>query len=205
MTPDLKKHEVNKSDGYYDNDFQAYVIPVLAGSYHWTKDKNVAFTTMLGSCVSVCAFDRYAGVGGMNHFLLPQASDHENEKFSGSYRYGSAAIETLLNSLYARGAAKNGMTVKLFGGARVLKQGVSDTGKKNIAFAEDCLKREKMRIESNDTGGFAGRRIIFFPTTGRVLSRRIGDQSRINEIIAAEQKEMHRIIKKPETKDVELF
>lgn len=197
--------ESKGKDGYYDKDLDAHIVSVMAGFYHWTRAKDVAFSTMLGSCVSVCAYDEYAGIGGMNHFLLPNAPKSEEQGFSSSFRYGSAAIETLLNSLFAKGAAKNGLKIKLFGGAKVLGNISNDVGDRNISFTKNFFKRENIRIESEDLGGSIGRRIIFFPATGKVLLRELGNSKDIARIVNEETKILENISTESIENDVELF
>lgn len=197
--------ESRKEDGYFDQALGTHIIPVMAGGCRWSRSRDVAFATTLGSCLSVCACDKISGIGGMNHFLLPQAPPDEKNTFSESFRYGSAAIETLLNALYNKGAAKNSLTVKIFGGGKVLSTTSQDVGQKNINFARNFFKRENMRIESEDVGGMQGRRIIFFPLTGRVLLRPIGESKDLKEIAAKEMTVLEKISAREVENDVELF
>lgn len=197
--------EAKKEDGYYDKQLGVYLVSVTAGFYKWTKSPDVAFSTTLGSCLSVCACDLHTGIGGMNHFLLPEAPDYEDQKFSNSFRYGSAAIETLLNALYSKGAAKNGMTVKIFGGGKVLNGVTRDIGQKNIDFTKRFFQREHLRIQSEDVGGFYGRRVIFFPVNGRALSRPIGEKGKLASIAEQEGQILQKISKTGVENDVELF
>jgi len=197
--------ETKKDDGYFDKDLDAYIISVMAGFYHWSRDPKVAFSTMLGSCVSVCISDQHTGIGGMNHFLLPEAPAQEQGQFSSAQRYGSAAIESLLNSLLSNGACKNDLTIKIFGGGQVINGLSQDIGKRNVDFAKKFFSRESLRITSEDTGGKAGRRIIFFPKTGRVLLRNLKGQEDAEKIASREQKVFDKLSHQKVENDVELF
>lgn len=197
--------ETVKGEGYFDQTIGVSVVSVMAGAYRWTKSADIAFSTMLGSCISVCAYDSHSGVGGMNHFLLPQAPENEKSEYSESFRYGSAAIETLLNALYSKGAAKNGMAIKIFGGAKVLGKVTQDIGRKNIDFAHRFFLRENMRIESEDVGGQVARRIIFFPKTGKVLLRQLGENKDITKIAEKEMNILRKISHKKQESHIELF
>ena len=88
------------SSGYYDPKFQARALKVLPGEFLVT-DQDVMLVTVLGSCVAACIRDPLAGVGGMNHFMLP---DSDGDASGESARYGSYAMEMMLNELYKRGA-----------------------------------------------------------------------------------------------------
>lgn len=197
--------EVRKNDGYFDQGLGARLISVFAGGCHWTHLDGYAFMTTLGSCVSICACDPHVGVGGMNHFILPKAHESEDEKFSQSFRYGSAAIESLLNALYKKGAAKNGLKIKVFGGANMLGNVTNDIGARNIDFMHKFFKRENLRVESEDIGGTFGRRIVFFPKTGRVLLKTLNSSKDINDILNNEKKAMHKVAVEEVESSVELF
>jgi len=201
------KHEVTTADGFFDHTLGVHVVSVIAGGYNWSKSSKVAFSTMLGSCMAVCAYDPHIGIGGMNHFLLPEAPENDvgDEPFSSSFRYGSAAIETLLNALYSHGAAKNGMQIKIFGGGKVL-QGVSkNIGQKNIDFTRRFFQRENLRINSENVGGEFGRRVIFFPRNGKVLLRALGETQDIKQIAQEEASVLRKVSGKEVESDVELF
>jgi chemotaxis protein CheD len=124
--------------------------------------------TILGSCVSACVHDPVAGVGGMNHFLLP--GDKDDSPVSGgppALRYGVQSMELLLNALFRMGARRERLEVKLFGGARVV-DGLSDIGLQNAAFAERFLQAEGIALRGGSLRGDQARRIQFWPVSGRV-------------------------------------
>jgi chemotaxis protein CheD len=75
-------------------------------------------------------------------------------------------MELLVNGLMQLGASRDRMQAKLFGGARVVR-GLSDIGHKNGEFAERFLRYEGIAIVNKDLGGDHGRRIQFWPASGR--------------------------------------
>jgi chemotaxis protein CheD len=137
---------------------------VVQGEHYVTDDPDTVLTTILGSCVAACLRDPVAGVGGMNHFLLPGGDRRDSG--AESVRYGVHAMELLVNALLARGARRENMEAKLFGGARLIK-GLTDVGAMNAEFAEDFVRREGMRHVGGSLRGEAGRRIQFWPISGR--------------------------------------
>ncbi len=139
-------------------------IHVIQGDCIVSDDAAVTLTTVLGSCVAACMRDPVLGVGGMNHFLLPGdgESSHRNE----AERYGVYLMELLVNGLLKRGARRENLEAKLFGGARTM-QGMSDVGAKNIEFARRFLETEAIAYRGGSVGGDQGRRLEFQPTTGR--------------------------------------
>src|ERR1700712_1014008 len=139
-------------------------ITVVQGEYRVSSRPDVVLSTLLGSCVAACLHDPVAGVGGMNHFLLP-GTDREDDGTS-SLRYGAYAMELLVNGLLAQGAKRGRLEAKLFGGARMLA-GLTDLGSRNAEFAEDYVRRENIAFVGGSLRGERGRRIEFWPHSGR--------------------------------------
>jgi chemotaxis protein CheD len=141
-------------------------INIVQGEYHVSGDPDVSITTLLGSCVAACISDPATGVGGMNHFLLP--GDEANAPLLA--RHGVHLMELLINGLLKKGAARHRLEAKLFGGARTM-QGLGDIGITNARFAQDFLKREGIAVTGGSLGGETGRRIQFWPASGRVRQK----------------------------------
>jgi chemotaxis protein CheD len=139
-------------------------ITIIQGEYRVSDDPNVHFTTILGSCVAACIRDPEARVGGLNHFLLP--GDASRAAGKDAERYGVYLMELLINGIMQKGGKRSRLEAKLFGGARTMK-GLSDIGALNQAFAEDFLRNEGIRVVGGDLGGDRGRRIEYWPVTGR--------------------------------------
>lgn len=141
-------------------------INIVQGEYHVSSTPDLSITTLLGSCVAACINDPVAGVGGMNHFLLP-GEDTSSPQVA---RQGVHLMELLINGLLKQGASRTRLEAKLFGGARTMS-GLGDYGTANAKFAQDFLKREGIPIVGGSLGGETGRRIQFWPATGRVRQR----------------------------------
>jgi chemotaxis protein CheD len=138
-------------------------INIVQGEYHVSAAPDVAITTLLGSCVAACITDPVARVGGMNHFLLP-GEDAASPLMA---RHGVHLMELLINGLLKAGASRQRLEAKLFGGARTMN--VSGAfGAANARFAQEFLRREGIAITGGSLGGETGRRIQFWPATGRV-------------------------------------
>ena len=138
-------------------------IHVVQGEQHVDTSANVVLTTILGSCVAACMRDPVAGVGGMNHFLLPHG---EGTQTSASLHAGVHAMELLVNGLLQRGARRDRLEAKLFGGARMIA-GLTDIGRRNAEFAETFLQREGIAFAGGSLGGNHARRIQYWPGSGR--------------------------------------
>ena len=156
---------------YYDRTFAIDTAKILPGEYFVTR-RDMAVVTVLGSCVAACLRDRIAGLGGMNHFMLPGIDG--GGPVSVSARYGVHAMEILVNRLLKLGAQRHNLEAKVFGGGNVLRGFVTTTvGERNAEFVLDYLKTEGIRLVSSDLLGVYPRKVYFFPKTGRVLVRKL--------------------------------
>lgn len=143
------------------------VVSIVLGEYHATADPKTVVSTVLGSCIAACLCDPEAGVGGMNHFMLPDGdacSAHDQ------LRYGVNAMELLINELLRSGARRQKLEAKLFGGAHLVS-GLNDIGAANIAFIGQFLEAEQIACVSRSLGGHQARRIRFWPVRGKAQQR----------------------------------
>ena len=154
---------------YWDYKHQLYAARIMPGEFFVSTDK-VVIATVLGSCVSACIRDPETGIGGMNHFMLPEEENHINyDSNSGaSARYGNYAMDKMINTILSYGGKRERLEIKLFGGSKVI-QSMADIGSSNINFAYDYLTIKQMTVTSQDVGGLHPRRVLYFPHTGRVL------------------------------------
>jgi chemotaxis protein CheD len=121
-------------------------------------------TTILGSCVAVCLHDPAAGIGGLNHFLLPYStSDGES-----STRYARPAVERLVDLMLREGARASRLRASVIGGARVLSAfpDADHLGLRNAAAANALLASMRIPVMSSDIGGDRGRKLLFVPRDG---------------------------------------
>ncbi|MUG05127.1 chemotaxis protein CheD [Bombella sp. ESL0378] len=146
------------------------IMTLIQGELAVSDDSSVVFSTLLGSCISVCMYDPYAGVGGMNHFLLP-GEDCVGSSSSTAYLYGVNAMNHLIERLIKAGCVRERLECKAFGGASVLSV-ASDIGQKNVDFLWDYVKRTHLHCVAYSLGGHKVRRIRFWPTTGKVLQHK---------------------------------
>jgi len=174
-----------------------FVVQVLPGELHVT-DEDVAITTVLGSCVSACVRDVRRGVGGINHFMLPNVLRGDA---GDSARYGVYALECLVNQVLGGAGRRGDLEVKAFGGGRVIDGG-SDIGRGNIELVRRFFAAENLAILSEDLGQQFARRIRYWPTTGRAQVQRI-PMSRALEVVKEEKRAAETVVATPGS--VELF
>ena len=158
----------------------AQLVHVNQGDHAVAESDDMVMTAVLGSCVAACLRDPLAGVGGMNHFLLPAAGPNASARVL----YGAQAMELLINALLKRGARKERLEAKLFGGGRMIA-GLSDIGHNNGTFARRFLADEGIPCVAESLGGTKARRIRFWPVSGRARQILLASASGLAEPVGA--------------------
>ncbi|QBE65302.1 chemoreceptor glutamine deamidase CheD [Pseudoduganella lutea] len=189
---------------YYDRTFDCQAAKILPGEYYFTQ-KDMLIVTVLGSCVSACIRDRVTGLGGMNHFMLPDGGADANSPVSASARYGTYAMEILINSLLKSGARRDNLEAKVFGGGAVLKGFTAmNVGERNAAFVQTFLRNERIRVVAEDLNDVYPRKVYFFPRTGKVLVKKLM-QSHNDTLAKREIEYASRLKVQPVAGEIELF
>ena len=154
---------------FYDAHFRSEAVKVLPGEY-FVLDEDILIMTTLGSCIAVCLWDRQAKVGGMNHFMLPDNGGGASD----SGRYGSYAMELLINEMMKLGARRETMQAKVFGGGQVMHTFTTmNVGERNTAFVLDYLQTERIAVISKDVLDIHPRKVCYFPATGKAMVKRL--------------------------------
>ena len=152
---------------YRDHHFNIDTVKVLPGEYYVTTD-DMMVMTVLGSCIAACIWDPKVRVGGMNHFMLPEGAGDT------SGRYGSYAMELLINEMIKLGARRESMQAKVFGGGQVMHSFTTmNVGERNTAFVLDYLQTERIAVISKDVLDIYPRKVCYFPATGKAMVKRL--------------------------------
>jgi len=184
-----------------------WTAKILPGEFFVTRSNEVV-STILGSCIAACIRDPVLRIGGMNHFMLPEdQSTGVSSWLEGpnglATRYGSYAMESLINELIKLGAERGRLEVKVFGGGAILSA-PTDVGARNIAFARGFLKLEGFRVAAEDVGGTCPRHVDYYAATGRVMLKRLPTLG-ARAIATEEAKYGERLTREEPRDDVELF
>ncbi len=151
---------------FYDAHFKNDAVKILPGEY-FVHEEDMLIMTTLGSCIAACLYDRNAKVGGMNHFMLPDGAGD-------SGRYGSYAMELLINEMMKRGAQRSTMEAKVFGGGQVVSgMTTMNVGERNTNFVMDYLKTERIPVVSKDVLDVYPRKVCFLPGSGKAMVKRL--------------------------------
>lgn len=192
---------------YRDPSSGNIIAKLLPGDFYVTRENEV-LDTVLGSCVSACIRNTKTGVGGMNHFMLPHPRNNERSDSWGSVassatRYGSASMEQLINKILSAGGTRADLEVKIFGGARVLAV-TTDVGQHNVEFVRAFLKAEGLRVVSEDVGNVTPRHVQYFPVSGKVRVKHLGN-SQSAKLISEEVTYSKALEKQPVAGSIDLF
>jgi chemotaxis protein CheD len=122
------------------------------------------YTTVLGSCISVCLYDLENCWGGMNHFMhVGQSPDQSQDA-----RWSTPAIRRLLQKMCRLGSNPADLTAKLFGGANVMAAITSRIGERNLQAALTELEIYGIPVLEGSVGGNNSYHIEFLSDTGEV-------------------------------------
>jgi len=179
---------------------------VIGGEFAVTKDdENVAFKTLLGSCVAIMFYDKVKKVKAMNHFLLPKTSSNNDDM-----KYGLYSVEMMLNEMYKLGCRKENMNAKISGGANIIAIDIAanSIGQRNVEFAMDFCRTEGFSILSNHTRGTKSR-IILLTNTFETFIKNLDNNNESSNVMKNEIKLQKDIsIHKPDdtsSGSIELF
>jgi len=117
--------------------------------------------TVLGSCITVCLWDRIKKIGGMNHYIYPECKRKEDR----TARYGNISIPYMIKMMIEKGADIDNVIAYSAGGARNIHLS-SFVGDNNIRVAREVLMKRNIKLVKTDFGGIKGRKVRFNNVTG---------------------------------------
>jgi len=123
--------------------------------------------TILGSCVGVIFRDKDRQVSGLAHIMLPER--RRSDGVEG--KYADTAIPALLSRLEASGCRIGALEALLIGGAQMFASEnttIGTIGDQNVDAVRRILDQLKIPIIYEDTGGRAGRTVVFESSSGKV-------------------------------------
>jgi chemotaxis protein CheD len=172
----------------------------------WSVQTERPIATLLGSCVAVCMYDPKLRIGGMNHFLLPSRASSRNDD-EDIVLNGDYAMEVLVNAMMAKGARKDRLIAKAFGGGTIVSSIQMAIGARNAEFAKEWLEREGIPMLASDFGGSWSRKVILDPENGDAFCRRNPTGQPDVQAMAKAEAEYEKSLTKPKLQGprIELF
>lgn len=137
----------------------------LQPGYIYCSPTQVTVHTVVGSCVSVCIWDRRLMYGAMNHFLYPATRDPKKA----TPVYGNVATAGLVRMMLEGGSQTEDLSAQIVGGACPNLSVRQPMGLENVRVARQVLERKDITISSEDTGGVMGRKVAFDTGTGHIM------------------------------------
>jgi chemotaxis receptor (MCP) glutamine deamidase CheD len=167
------------------------VVTLYVGGVH-ASEEPILIKTLVGSCIAVCVYDPVAQVGGMNHFMLPDADERGTP--AEATRFGVHAMDCLIAAVMKAGGDRRRLLAKVFGGAHVLDMPEHEGGvpQQNVAFIRRFLEAEKLPLSANDLGGSSPREVHLFTATGRAFVRRVTNDRVVERLAHRERRTKHR-------------
>ncbi len=156
------------------------------------SNQPIWISTVLGSCVATCLYDEVAGVGGMNHFMLPESRGNPRACAS----FGVHAMEMLINEIMRYGGDRRRLKAKFFGGGAVVRSQAKNwnIGEQNVEFTRTFLNTERISVVAEHVGGTCGMRVQFHTRSAKVLVRPIDHQAAL-AVEKNDQLQARRVVK----------
>ena len=147
-----------------NNEIEPYRYHLQPG-YIFTSSEPALISTVVGTCVAVCVFDRRLGIGGMNHYLYPKAGRQAKT----TPQYGNVAVPALIRMLVSQGGRVEDMEAQIIGGGARSMNDLTGLGNRNVKMARKILRKKGIPIVSEDVGGVKGRRVMYHTQTNETI------------------------------------
>ena len=134
----------------------------------------------LGSCVAVVLHDSKTRLGGLAHIMLPYIREGKSRERPG--KFADSSIEMMIKEMDRLGARPRDLQAKLYGGANMFPNipghGLTPIGDRNVEAVREVLGKHRIKIVEEDTGGIAGRTVVFDPEDGSVRIKSVHSEEK---------------------------
>jgi chemotaxis protein CheD len=146
------------------------LITVPIGGLEVTSDGGATLITHgLGSCIAVLTYDPAVKVAGMLHFQLPTSTLSPERARESPGTFADTGIPLLFERMYALGAKKPSIQVKVAGGGNFHgDNGTFDIGKRNYTMMRKIFWKAQVLVAKEDCGGNRSRTARLFVDSGQV-------------------------------------
>jgi chemotaxis protein CheD len=172
---------------------------VIYPGEHFATGDNCILSTITGSCVAVCLFDKYLRIGGMGNFIVPGMIGTEGIISSEIAEFGVVNLEYIMAEIIKLGGDRKKLTARIFG-AGYMPEVSTDIVRSNIAFLHEYFKVEKIPVVKQDLGGNMRREIIFNPFSGEIFRRILKNNEGQSEFSSLEREYIEKSFKGSEIK-----
>jgi chemotaxis protein CheD len=146
------------------------LITISIGGLEVTGDREATLITHgLGSCIAVLTYDPVTKIAGMLHFQLPTSTLSPERAKESPGTFADTGIPLLFERMYALGAKKANIQVKVAGGGNFHgDSGTFDIGKRNYTMMRKIFWKAQVLITAEDCGGNRSRTARLFVDTGQI-------------------------------------
>jgi chemotaxis protein CheD len=145
------------------------IIVDIAGLQVTDDPGAVLVTFALGSCIAVIVHDPIRHLGGMIHYMLPLSSASPEKAVQKPAMFADTGIPMLFEAIYALGARKQDLTVKVAGGGTLHDdKGIFNIGPRNYTVLRKIFWKNNVLIAKEDVGGAKSRTVRLYLADGRV-------------------------------------
>ncbi len=140
------------------------------------QGNGILITYALGSCIGLCFHDPRLRLGALLHIMLPLNMEAGRTH---PLKYADTGIRETLKQLEMKGASRSRMTVKIAGGAKMFEVAGGDLGnigQRNIESVHAVLRRERLSLIGERTGGSVARTLLFDVVSGQACIRSYGQK-----------------------------
>ena len=132
--------------------------------------EDVLITHALGSCLGVTVYDPVAKAGGLLHVMMPLSTINPQRAKESPYAFVDTALPRFFKEIYANGAVKSRLAIRVSGGASIGGNGNDrfNIGKRNYIVLKKMFWKNGVLIEAEDVGGTIPRTMSLEIGTGRV-------------------------------------
>ncbi len=158
------------------------LVRIGLAQFRVAKAPMTMMTMALGSCLGVVLYDATTNIGGLAHVMHPKRELVKNN--ANKAKFVDSAITLMVSRMVKRGAAREKIVAKIFGGAQMFgnvkgSPGVLQIGEKNVESAREKLAELGIPVVAEDIGGNQGRTISFNVSDGTVMMKDAFDNERI--------------------------
>ena len=146
-----------------------YVVGVADMKVSSEKGDQIV-THALGSCLGIVIHDPVAGVGGIFHVMLPNASVNPEKAQKNPLMFVDVGTSLFFKEAYAAGAVKKRLVVKVAGGASLgSKEDFFAIGKRNFVVLRKLFWKNGIMIAAHDVGGKVSRTVHLDVDSGKTV------------------------------------
>jgi chemotaxis protein CheD len=149
-------------------------IAVGVAQFRIGQAPGTMITLALGSCLGIVLYDATTRIGALAHAMHPHRERVKNN--ANRAKFVDSVLPVLLDGMARRGARRERIVAKIFGGARMFESytgsaGVMQIGDENIVTARKELAAMGIPLVAECVGGRSGRTIAFDLSNGSVAVR----------------------------------